>query len=54
LIAIATSAFVPLEIYELIKQASLPRIATLVINLAIVGYLVWKVRQPQGAGGGRS
>ena len=51
---IATSSFVPLEIYEIIKQASLPRIATLVINLAIVGYLVWKVRQPQGAGGGRS
>jgi uncharacterized membrane protein (DUF2068 family) len=43
---IATSSFVPLEVYELIKQVTPPRIATLVINLAIVGYLVWKVKQP--------
>lgn len=41
---IATSSFVPLELYELFKQATAPRIATLAVNLLVVGYLVWKVR----------
>ena len=42
---IATSSFVPLEVYELIQHASWLRIVTLGINLLVVGYLVWKVRQ---------
>lgn len=42
---IATSSFVPFEVYELMKQASWARVATLGINLLVVGYLVWKVRQ---------
>ena len=42
---IATSSFVPFEVYELIRRASWQRSATLAINLLVVGYLVWKVRQ---------
>jgi uncharacterized membrane protein (DUF2068 family) len=42
---IATSSFVPFEVYELIRDASWQRGATLGINLIVVGYLVWKVRQ---------
>ena len=37
------------EIYELLQRVSWPRIATLAINLIVVGYLVWKVRQPPEA-----
>jgi uncharacterized membrane protein (DUF2068 family) len=42
---IATSSFVPFEVYELIRHASWQRGVTLGINLLVVGYLVWKVRQ---------
>lgn len=42
---IATSSFVPFEVYELLRRASWQRGATLGINLLVVGYLVWKVRQ---------
>jgi len=42
---IATSSFVPFEIYALVRHASWHRAATLAVNLLVVGYLVWKVRQ---------
>jgi uncharacterized membrane protein (DUF2068 family) len=42
---IATSSFVPFEVYELIRHASWQRGATLGINLLVVGYLVWKVKR---------
>lgn len=42
---IATSSFVPFEVYELIRQVSWQRSAALGINLLVVGYLVWRVRQ---------
>lgn len=42
---IATSSFVPFEVYELFRHTSGQRVATLGINLLVVGYLVWKVRQ---------
>jgi uncharacterized membrane protein (DUF2068 family) len=42
---IATSSFVPFEVYELIRHASWQRGATLGINLLVVGYLVWRIRQ---------
>ena len=42
---IATASFVPFEVYELFRHASWQRGATLGINLLVVGYLVWKVRQ---------
>lgn len=42
---IATSSFVPFEVYELIQQVSWQRVTTLGINLLVVGYLVWKVKR---------
>jgi uncharacterized membrane protein (DUF2068 family) len=42
---IATSSFVPLEIYELFKHFSLVKVAVIVVNLAIVVYLIVVLRQ---------
>jgi uncharacterized membrane protein (DUF2068 family) len=44
---VATSSLVPLEIYEVVKRVTILRIAVLVSNVAIVAYLVWKVRTPR-------
>jgi len=40
---VATSALVPLELYELSRRVSAPRVLALAVNLAIVAYLVWLV-----------
>lgn len=42
---IATSSFIPLELYELSKKISDPRLAILAINLAIVWYLIRTLRR---------
>ena len=42
---IATSSFVPFEVYELVRHLSWQRGTTLAVNLLVVAYLVWKVRQ---------
>ena len=42
---VATSSFVPFEIYELTRRVSWARVVTLAINLLVVGYLAWKVRR---------
>jgi uncharacterized membrane protein (DUF2068 family) len=44
LTAIATAGFLPFEIDELIKRVTVLRVAALVINVAILVYLVWKKR----------
>ena len=44
---VATGSLVPFEIYEIVQDVTWPRIATLVINLFVVGYLIWKVRKPR-------
>ena len=54
LTVIATGSFIPLEIYELIKRQSAIKIIVLVLNAAIVIYLVVRLRrerhpQPQFA-----
>jgi uncharacterized membrane protein (DUF2068 family) len=36
---IATSIFIPLEVYELAKRVSSPKVAVLLINVAVVAYL---------------
>lgn len=43
---VATSSLLPLEIYEIVKHVTILRIAVLVSNVAIVAYLVWRVRNP--------
>jgi len=42
---VATSSFIPLEIYELFKHFSLTKVAVIVVNAAIVVYLVVVLRQ---------
>ena len=41
---IATSSFLPLELYELIQHFSYTKILVIVVNLAVIGYLVWGLR----------
>ena len=42
---VATSSFVPLEVYELTKRLSLARLVVLLINIAVVAYLVIELRR---------
>ena len=42
---IVTSSLLPLEIYELAKHASIGKLFALVINLAVIGYLVRELRR---------
>jgi uncharacterized membrane protein (DUF2068 family) len=44
LVIVATSSLVPFEVYEIFKKLSLPRVALLVVNLAIVLYLIATLR----------
>jgi uncharacterized membrane protein (DUF2068 family) len=44
LTAIATAGFLPFEIHELSKRVTILRVTALVVNLAILGWLVWKKR----------
>jgi len=41
LTALATAGFLPLEIDELVKKVSVGRVVALVINVAVLVYLVW-------------
>jgi uncharacterized membrane protein (DUF2068 family) len=50
LTVIATSLLVPLEVYELVRKPSLIKTAGIVVNLAIVGYLGWRLRRRVAAG----
>ena len=44
LTVIITSTLVPLEIYEIYRHPTWVRIAVLVLNVAIVGYLIYRIR----------
>jgi uncharacterized membrane protein (DUF2068 family) len=39
--ALSGAIYLPIEVYELIHRATWLKLATLVVNLAIVGYMVW-------------
>ncbi len=39
---VATASFIPFEIYEIAKRVTAIRVAMLVVNVAIVLYLVWR------------
>jgi uncharacterized membrane protein (DUF2068 family) len=49
---IATSVFLPLEIYELVERVTALRLIALVINLLAVGWLLWSKRLFGLRGGG--
>lgn len=42
---IATASFIPLEVYEITRRVSSPRIIVLLLNVAVVVYLVIEVRR---------
>src|SRR5450755_824389 len=44
LTVIITSSLVPVEIYEIYRHPSAVKAAVLVINLGIVGYLIYRIR----------
>jgi uncharacterized membrane protein (DUF2068 family) len=49
LTVIATSLLIPFEIYELTKRLTAVRLAALVVNVAAVIYLVYRLRHPREA-----
>jgi len=44
LTVVATASFVPIEIFEILQRLSLLRVGALVLNLAVVAYLVYRLR----------
>lgn len=44
LTVVATSVFVPWEVYELFLHFTLIKLAVFIVNLLIIGYLVWIIR----------
>jgi uncharacterized membrane protein (DUF2068 family) len=46
---IVTSSFIPLEIYEIVKHVTVPRLVVLAVNAAIVVYLVLRLRRERRA-----
>jgi uncharacterized membrane protein (DUF2068 family) len=49
LTVIITSSLVPVEIYEIYRHPSAVRVAVLVVNLGIVGYLIYRIRRKGAA-----
>ena len=43
LTVVATLSLVPLELFELLRAVTPARVAALVVNLAVVAYLVWRI-----------
>ena len=42
---ITTSSLLPIEVYELVRRVSIGRCLALVINLAVVAYLIFELRR---------
>jgi uncharacterized membrane protein (DUF2068 family) len=42
---ISTASLLPLEVYEIVRHVSAPKIVALIVNIAIVVYLVIEVRR---------
>ena len=41
---IATTALIPLEVYEIVDKVSVLKVVTLIVNVAIAAYLLWAKR----------
>jgi uncharacterized membrane protein (DUF2068 family) len=54
LTVVATGSLIPLEVYEVMKAITAAKVAVLVLNVGIVVYLIWKLRQEQQAQADRS
>jgi uncharacterized membrane protein (DUF2068 family) len=40
-----TASFLPLEFYEIFKHATVAKVAALLINIAVLVYLIWEIRR---------
>jgi len=49
---ISTSSLLPVEIYEIYAAPSIPKFVVLLVNLAVVTYLVYELRRTRGTGHG--
>lgn len=49
LTVIATSMLIPFEVYELTRRLTIVRVSALVVNVAAVIYLVYRLRHPREA-----
>ena len=45
LVVIATAILIPLEIHEILRRVSFPRIAVFVVNVAVMCYLIANLRR---------
>ena len=50
LTVIATSSLIPFEIYEIVKETTVIRIGALIVNIAVVLYLTWRIIHPRNSG----
>ena len=48
LTVVTTGALIPFELYELARRLTVLRALALVVNLAAVGYLIFRLRHPPG------
>lgn len=44
---IATALFIPFEVYELVRRVTFPRAGALVVNIAAVVYLIYRLRHEE-------
>ena len=42
-----TSSFIPFEVYEMVEHGSIAKAIVILLNIAIVGYLIWKLRRDE-------
>jgi uncharacterized membrane protein (DUF2068 family) len=45
LTVVATSSLIPLEVYELARHPSVNKVLVILINVAILAYLIWRLRR---------
>lgn len=45
---VITSSLIPLEIYEIYRHPTIVKILILIVNIAVVGYLVYRIRTEKG------
>ena len=45
---VITGSLLPIEIYELVHHPTFPKTAVLLMNAAIVAYLIWRIRRGDG------
>jgi len=45
MVVVTTASLLPIEVYELARRPDLARVLILLVNLAVVAYLVWVLRE---------